>query len=180
MSDIFLTPSHLTTFITPVPQDFALWRSFVEIWTFWMRRSISTYLSTLFLLAKSIRPLHLYFTIMTSQFLSLPICLKGNRSAFFSPFWVKWMNESISLTDLFLTPHHPTYPLLSLLVVPSPLEHGLVADISNLVLFDKEIDGKYVGSRPIKLRKSNWKDRNVEHVSWMVFFFLWHSLSFLV
>ena len=116
MSDIFLTPSHLTTFITPVPQDFARWRSFVDIWTFWMRRSISTYLSTLFLLAKSIRPLHLYFTIMNSQFLSL-------------------------------------------------------ADISNLVLFDKEIDGKYVGSRPIKLRKSNWKDRNVEHVSWMVFFF---------
>jgi len=28
----------------------------------------------------------------------------------------------------------------------------------------KEVDGKYVGSRPIKLRKSNWKDRNVEQV----------------
>ncbi|XP_023324904.1 RNA-binding protein 42 [Eurytemora carolleeae] len=28
----------------------------------------------------------------------------------------------------------------------------------------KEMDGKYVGSRPIKLRKSNWKDRNLEQV----------------
>ncbi|ORZ09671.1 hypothetical protein BCR41DRAFT_309370 [Lobosporangium transversale] len=26
----------------------------------------------------------------------------------------------------------------------------------------KEMDGKYVGNRPIKLRKSQWKDRNVE------------------
>jgi RNA recognition motif-containing protein len=25
----------------------------------------------------------------------------------------------------------------------------------------KEMDGKYVGIRPIKLRKSNWKDRQV-------------------
>lgn len=28
----------------------------------------------------------------------------------------------------------------------------------------KEMNGKYVGSRPIKLRKSNWKDRNIEIV----------------
>lgn len=28
----------------------------------------------------------------------------------------------------------------------------------------KEINGKYVGSRPIKLRKSNWKDRNIDVV----------------
>lgn len=28
----------------------------------------------------------------------------------------------------------------------------------------KEMNGKYVGSRPIKLRKSTWKDRNVENV----------------
>ena len=27
------------------------------------------------------------------------------------------------------------------------------------------MDGKYVGSRPIKLRKSNWKDRNLEQAS---------------
>ncbi|KAF9972937.1 RNA-binding protein 42, partial [Modicella reniformis] len=26
----------------------------------------------------------------------------------------------------------------------------------------KEMNGKYVGNRPIKLRKSQWKDRNVE------------------
>lgn len=26
------------------------------------------------------------------------------------------------------------------------------------------IAGKYVGSRPIKLRKSNWKNRNIEEV----------------
>ena len=25
----------------------------------------------------------------------------------------------------------------------------------------REMDGKYVGNRPIKLRKSNWKDRNI-------------------
>ena len=28
----------------------------------------------------------------------------------------------------------------------------------------KEMNGKYVGSRPIKLRKSNWKDRNIDEV----------------
>ncbi|KAE9549726.1 hypothetical protein FO519_007060 [Halicephalobus sp. NKZ332] len=28
----------------------------------------------------------------------------------------------------------------------------------------REMDGKYVGNRPIKLRKSNWKDRSVEIV----------------
>jgi|UniRef100_A0AC35F237 hypothetical protein len=28
----------------------------------------------------------------------------------------------------------------------------------------REMDGKYVGNRPIKLRKSNWKERNVEIV----------------
>ena len=28
----------------------------------------------------------------------------------------------------------------------------------------KELNGKYVGSRPIKLSKSNWKDRNVDIV----------------
>jgi len=28
----------------------------------------------------------------------------------------------------------------------------------------KEMDGKYVGNRPIKLRKSNWKDRNLDIV----------------
>ncbi|KJH50774.1 hypothetical protein DICVIV_03121 [Dictyocaulus viviparus] len=28
----------------------------------------------------------------------------------------------------------------------------------------REMDGKYVGNRPIKLRKSNWKDRNLEVV----------------
>ena len=28
----------------------------------------------------------------------------------------------------------------------------------------RELNGKYVGSRPIKLRKSNWKDRNIEVV----------------
>ena len=28
----------------------------------------------------------------------------------------------------------------------------------------KELNGKYVGSRPIKLSKSNWKDRNIDLV----------------
>ena len=28
----------------------------------------------------------------------------------------------------------------------------------------KEMNGRYVGSRPIKLSKSNWKDRNVDVV----------------
>ena len=28
----------------------------------------------------------------------------------------------------------------------------------------KELNGKYVGSRPIKLSKSSWKDRNVDQV----------------
>lgn len=26
----------------------------------------------------------------------------------------------------------------------------------------REMDGKYVGNRPIKLRKSSWKDRNFD------------------
>ena len=30
------------------------------------------------------------------------------------------------------------------------------------------MDGKYVGSRPIKLRKSNWKDRNIEQASQLI------------
>ena len=28
----------------------------------------------------------------------------------------------------------------------------------------KELNGKYVGSRPIKLSKSSWKDRNIDQV----------------
>ncbi|EFX79393.1 hypothetical protein DAPPUDRAFT_52452 [Daphnia pulex] len=28
----------------------------------------------------------------------------------------------------------------------------------------REMNGKYVGSRPIKLRKSNWKNRNIDEV----------------
>lgn len=28
----------------------------------------------------------------------------------------------------------------------------------------REMDGKYVGNRPIKLRKSNWKERNMDIV----------------
>lgn len=26
----------------------------------------------------------------------------------------------------------------------------------------KEMNGKYIGNRPVKLRKSNWKDRNMD------------------
>ena len=28
----------------------------------------------------------------------------------------------------------------------------------------REMDGKYVGNRPIKLRKSNWKERSLDVV----------------
>ena len=28
----------------------------------------------------------------------------------------------------------------------------------------REMNGKYVGNRPIKLRKSNWTDRNIDQV----------------
>ena len=28
----------------------------------------------------------------------------------------------------------------------------------------REMDGKYVGNRPIKLRKSTWKERNIDVV----------------
>ena len=37
-------------------------------------------------------------------------------------------------------------------------------DPSDFTRAMKELNGKYVGSRPIKLRKSNWKDRNIEVV----------------
>ncbi|KAF9318913.1 RNA-binding protein 42 [Podila horticola] len=36
------------------------------------------------------------------------------------------------------------------------------ADAEDFARAWKEMDGKYVGNRPIKLRKSQWKDRNVE------------------
>lgn len=44
--------------------------------------------------------------------------------------------------------------------------YGFVSfkDPSDFTRAIKEMDGKYVGSRPIKLRKSNWKDRNVDIV----------------
>ncbi|OXA64885.1 RNA-binding protein 42 [Folsomia candida] len=35
-------------------------------------------------------------------------------------------------------------------------------DPNDFVRAIKELDGRYVGSRPIKLRKSNWKNRNIE------------------
>jgi len=28
----------------------------------------------------------------------------------------------------------------------------------------KDLNSKYVGSRPIKLKKSNWRDRNIEEI----------------
>jgi RNA recognition motif-containing protein len=36
-----------------------------------------------------------------------------------------------------------------------------IADPEDYRLAMKEMNGKYVGSRPIKLKKSNWKDRNL-------------------
>lgn len=63
---------------------------------------------------------------------------------------------------------------------------------SDLILFFFFFDilstsGKYVGSRPIKLRKSNWKNRNIDEVKkrqkekdvllgkrrWLRFFIVW-------
>lgn len=35
---------------------------------------------------------------------------------------------------------------------------------SDFIRAMRDMDGKYVGSRPIKLRRSNWKDRNIEVV----------------
>ncbi|KAJ3244524.1 hypothetical protein HDU78_010831 [Chytriomyces hyalinus] len=42
--------------------------------------------------------------------------------------------------------------------------YGFVSfkDPNDFVAALRELDGKYVGNRPIKLRKSNWDDRNVE------------------
>lgn len=44
--------------------------------------------------------------------------------------------------------------------------YGFVSfkDPNDFVRAVKELDGRYVGSRPIKLRKSNWKNRNVDMV----------------
>ncbi|ODM93637.1 RNA-binding protein 42 [Orchesella cincta] len=44
--------------------------------------------------------------------------------------------------------------------------YGFVSfkDPNDFVRAVKELDGRYVGSRPIKLRKSNWKNRNVDVV----------------
>ena len=38
------------------------------------------------------------------------------------------------------------------------------SDPSDFTRAMREMNGKYVGSRPIKMRKSNWKDRNIEVV----------------
>merc|ERR1711936_1367234 len=37
-------------------------------------------------------------------------------------------------------------------------------DPSDFTRAMREMNGKYVGSRPIKMRKSNWRDRNIEIV----------------
>ncbi|GAB6018809.1 hypothetical protein CHUAL_000470 [Chamberlinius hualienensis] len=44
--------------------------------------------------------------------------------------------------------------------------YGFVSfkDPQDFIKAMKEMNGKYVGSRPIKLRKSTWKDRNIETV----------------
>lgn len=44
--------------------------------------------------------------------------------------------------------------------------YGFVSfkDPNDYVRAMREMNGKYVGNRPIKLRKSNWKDRNIEIV----------------
>ncbi|XP_017592676.1 PREDICTED: RNA-binding protein 42, partial [Corvus brachyrhynchos] len=44
--------------------------------------------------------------------------------------------------------------------------YGFVSfkDPNDYVRAMREMNGKYVGSRPIKLRKSQWKDRNLEVV----------------
>ncbi len=44
--------------------------------------------------------------------------------------------------------------------------YGFVSftDPSDFTKAVREINGKYVGSRPIKLRKSNWRDRNIDVV----------------
>lgn len=44
--------------------------------------------------------------------------------------------------------------------------YGFVSfkDPSDFTRAIKELNGKYVGSRPIKLSKSSWKDRNIDQV----------------
>lgn len=44
--------------------------------------------------------------------------------------------------------------------------YGFVSfkDPNDLVRAMREVNGKYVGNRPIKLRKSTWKDRNLDQV----------------
>jgi len=44
--------------------------------------------------------------------------------------------------------------------------YGFVSfkDPNDFVRAIRELDGRYVGSRPIKLRKSNWKNRNIDMV----------------
>eukprot|EP00301_Raphidiophrys_heterophryoidea_P003783 c11694_g2_i3.p1 GENE.c11694_g2_i3~~c11694_g2_i3.p1 ORF type:complete len:112 (-),score=24.48 c11694_g2_i3:310-624(-) len=43
--------------------------------------------------------------------------------------------------------------------------YGFVSflDPQDFVTAMKEMDGKYIANRPVKLRKSSWKDRNVEN-----------------
>ncbi|KAI6220688.1 RNA-binding motif protein 42 [Aphelenchoides fujianensis] len=46
----------------------------------------------------------------------------------------------------------------------SPSVHSNLSSFQDFVRACREMDGKYVGNRPIKLRKSNWKDRNLDVV----------------
>ena len=44
--------------------------------------------------------------------------------------------------------------------------YGFVSfkDSTDFIKAMREMDGKYVGNRPIKLRKSTWRDRNIDIV----------------
>lgn len=48
--------------------------------------------------------------------------------------------------------------------VPPPRHHLSLEGCINKSLMILLCSGKYVGSRPIKLRKSMWKDRNMDVV----------------
>ena len=79
---------------------------------------------------------------------------------------MKLFHESQSYSLIYFIVHlRKTRIVISYLMVVS-FSYGFVSfkDPTDFTRAIKELNGKYVGSRPIKLSKSSWKDRNVDQV----------------
>lgn len=80
-------------------------------------------------------------------------------------------NLSNDVTDAMLKTAFAAYPSLTNHRVVRDSKssrskgYGFLAfsDATDYTKAMREMNGKYVGSKPVKLTRSSWKDRNVEH-----------------